>query len=253
MKDRITLEISPQPDDVTCGPTCLHAVYRYYGDPKSLAEVIAETPQLEEGGTLAALLGRHALDRGYQAKVYTCDVEMFDPTWFAPGAATLVERLRAQMRVKKSPNLHSASLAFISFLEAGGELLMEDLTAGLLRKHLSRGAPILAGLSSTFLYRHVREYGPNCIDDDLRGTPAGHFVVLCGLDETRRNVLVADPYSANPLSDDHFYTVAFDRLVCAILLGVLTYDANLLIIEPRKARRKGLHERGDTDDAGTEA
>ena len=29
------LEILNQPDDVTCGPTCLHAVYRYFDVPES--------------------------------------------------------------------------------------------------------------------------------------------------------------------------------------------------------------------------
>jgi len=28
------------------------------------------------------------------------------------------------------------------------------------------------------------------------------------------------------------YMTDMDRLICAILLGVITYDANLLIIEP---------------------
>ena len=30
------LEIQAQPDDLTCGPTCLHAVYRYFGDDVSI-------------------------------------------------------------------------------------------------------------------------------------------------------------------------------------------------------------------------
>lgn len=247
MEDRLTLDILPQPDDVTCGPTCLHAVYRYYQDTAPLEQVIAEIPQLEHGGTLGALLGRHALERGYAATVYSYNLEIFDPTWFEPGAPSLAERLSSQMKVKKSSGLHLASRAYISFLEAGGAILMEDLNAALLRKHLRKRTPILAGLSSTYLYRHIREYGPKCVDDDLRGRPAGHFVVLCGLDETTRKVLVADPYLANPLGSDHYYTVTFDRLVCAILLGVLTYDANLLIIEPRADAKSSAHDLGEQE------
>src|SRR5262249_1472255 len=30
--ERLQLDILPQPDDFTCGPTCLHAIYRYLGD-----------------------------------------------------------------------------------------------------------------------------------------------------------------------------------------------------------------------------
>ena len=39
----------PQPDDTTCGPTCLHAVYRYWDERVTLDEVIASVPRLETG------------------------------------------------------------------------------------------------------------------------------------------------------------------------------------------------------------
>ena len=62
MESRLHFDILPQPDPTTCGPTCLHAVYRYHGDEMPLARVIAETPALEEGGTLAVLLsGREGM------------------------------------------------------------------------------------------------------------------------------------------------------------------------------------------------
>jgi hypothetical protein len=67
--------------------------------------------------------------------------------------------------------------------------------------------------------------------------------VLCGYDKQQRKVLVADPYLPNPLADDHYYDVELDRLVCAILLGVLTYDANLLIIEPGRKTKRGSKDR----------
>ena len=67
MVTKLHLEISGQPDDTTCGPTCLHAVYRYYGDAIPLRQVIAEVKSLSGGGTLAVLLGNHALSRGYRA------------------------------------------------------------------------------------------------------------------------------------------------------------------------------------------
>ena len=114
---------------------------------------------------------------------------------------------------------------------------MRDLTAGLLRRYLNRDVPVLVGLSSTYLYGCSPRSAPTCEPDDVRGLAAGHFVVLCGYDKRRRKVLVADPYLPNLAGLAHYYEVTTDRLVCAILLGVLTYDANLLIIEP--GRRAG--------------
>jgi hypothetical protein len=40
------VEIAPQPDHQSCGATCLHAVYRYYGRPLALEQVIEEVPRL---------------------------------------------------------------------------------------------------------------------------------------------------------------------------------------------------------------
>jgi hypothetical protein len=238
METRLHLDILSQPDDWTCGPTCLHAVYRYYGEEMPLHQVISEAQQLEEGGTLAVLLGVHALRRGYKARIHTYNLQIFDPTWFVPGGQDLRERLRVQAEVKTDPRLRSATPAYLEFLDRGGKILFEDLTTTLIRKYLSRSIPILTGLSATYLYRCAREHGPRADYDDVRGEPSGHFVVLCGYDPKERKVLVADPFLANPVADGQTYEVNIDRLLCAILLGILTYDANLLIIEPAGKPRR---------------
>jgi hypothetical protein len=47
-------------------------------------------------------------------------------------------------------------------------------------------------------------------------------------------VLVADPFWANPVrSGHHHYEVSVDHVIRSIMLGILTYDANLLVIQPR--------------------
>ncbi|MDX9974204.1 MAG: C39 family peptidase [FCB group bacterium] len=240
MDTRLELNILPQPDETTCGPTCLHAVYDYYGDAITLDEVVRQAPCLEGGGTLDVFLANHALSRGYRATIYTYNLRVFDPTWFAPGAPDLRDRLRAQLEHKKSPKLRVATNGYLEFLTLGGRLRFEDLNPYLIRKYLNQGVPILTGLSSTYLHRTSREHGDNCESDDLRGDPAGHFVVLCGYDRATRQVLVADPLYPNPLAHHHRYYARIDRVICAILLGIVTYDANLLIIEPA-ARRKGAH------------
>lgn len=247
METKLRVEILPQPDDFTCGPTCLHALYRYFGDHVPLEQVIAEVSMLDSGGTLDVLLANHALKRGYAAKVFTYNVELFDPTWFGPAVVDLRQRLRLQMEHKHNPKLRIATEAYLEFLERGGQIRYEDLTTALIRKYLSREIPILTGLSATYLYGSSREYGEECRPDDVRGKPTGHFVVLCGYDRETRSVLVADPLRKNPLSGTNQYLVSIDRVICAILLGIVTYDANFLIIEPRlpsrQPRRVDSHRR----------
>ncbi len=236
MKVQLPYTILTQPDDTTCGPTCLQSVYRYFGDDLPLEQVIEEVTMLESGGTLAVLLACHALRRGYRATIYTYKLQLFDPTWNLSDHADLKERLRRQMTCKQDDRLHEASNAYLQFLDLGGELRLEDLNGSLLRRYVKRRIPIITGLSSTYLYRTPREFGPACDYDDIRGEPAGHFVVLCGYNKETRTLQVADPLLPNPVAEAHQYTVTSDRVIGAILLGVLTYDANLLIIQPRKRK-----------------
>ncbi len=238
METKFHFDILPQPDDTTCGPTCLQAVYRYYDFDVSLTRVITECPRLDEGGTLGVQLGCHALRRGFQATIFTYNLQVFDPTWFKPPPGRLAAKLEAQMDAKDVPKLHTATKAYLEFLSGGGRIFMEDLTATLIRKYVKRQIPVLTGLSATYLYGDPREIGPECEPDDVRGSPAGHFVVLCGYDRATRGVLVADPLTPNPLAKEHHYVIDVDRVICAILLGILTYDANLLIIQPSRKRRR---------------
>ena len=235
--ERLHLEILPQPDDYTCGPTCLHAIYRYWGDDVPLRQLGEEIARMPSGGTADVFLANHALERGYRATIYTYNLRIFDPTWFVPGV-DVRDRLRRQQQVKgaQRPAFDLLTDAYVRFLELGGVLRLVDLSPTVLRRWLRRGVPILTGLSSTWLYRRSREYGPDDVDDDVRGEPQGHFVVLSGYRRGRRAVLVADPFLANPMAPGTHYEVSLDRVVGAILLGVLTHDANLLMIEPGTER-----------------
>jgi len=228
----IDIRIMPQPDDVTCGPTCLQAVYRHLGRRMDLMQIISEVRGLPDGGTLAVYLGNHALKLGLKARVYSYHLKIFDPSWRGAEPAELAGKLEEQLGFKQGKKFEAASRAYIRFLELGGEIAFDDLTPELLDVPFSAGLPILTGLSATYLYDSRREYTNRqnrAVYDDLRGEPTGHFVVLCGREAGK--VRVADPFIGNPLADDsHYYDVEVDRLIRAILLGVMTYDANLLVI-----------------------
>ncbi len=231
---QLKLAVQAQPDDSTCGPTCLHAVYRYHGDPVSLEQVIAEVTPLEGGGTLAVWLACHALRRGFDAQIHTYNLQLFDPTWFGEGV-DLRERLIAQAKQKPNGKLALATEAYLEFLDLGGVLDFKELTSGLIRGRLNCDLPILTGLSATYLYGCAREFEDEY--DDIRGKPTGHFVVLSGYDRMRRLIMVADPLQDNPRFGSHYYSVGMDRLIGAILLGIVTFDANLLVITPKKRKQ----------------
>jgi len=236
----IELYIQPQPDDESCGATCLHAVYQYYGLDIPLEYIVKSVERSLSGGTLNPMLGKHALERGFDAVLYVYDLLLFDPTWFAPDVYSseyLMDKLKEQMDYKPDIYLAKSTTAMLDFLQLGGKIKFQNLSVELMRQYFDKKIPIITGLSSTYLYSNARlryTVQGEAIEDDIRGLPCGHFVVLCGYDDTRKHIVVADPYQKNPLSQDNYYKVSSKRLTNAIMLGVLTYDANLLIITPKK-------------------
>lgn len=188
---------------------------------------------LDQGGTLDVFLANHALRRGYSVTIYTYNVDLFDPTWFELPNDEIRARLAAQALVKPWARMQAATPGYDEFLALGGELKLRDLEPSLLRKVLKRG-PVITGLSATYLYRAIRDVPETNADDDIRGEPVGHFVVLTGYRRDTREVLIADPLE-NPLVDSRYYAVRVQRLIGAVLLGITTYDANLLVIEPKGA------------------
>ncbi|OGV27725.1 MAG: peptidase-C39 like family protein [Legionellales bacterium RIFCSPHIGHO2_12_FULL_37_14] len=238
----LAVEINAQPDDETCGPTCLHAIYKHYNFNITHEQVIKEVERSLSGGTLAALLGKHALRNNFSVSLYANNIRLLDPSWFwhADDAKTnqyLIEKLRAQRPYQEDPGIIQDSKAIESFLELGGKLKFRTINPSLLKKYFNKGVPIITGLSSTYLYRCPRERFTEegkSIYDDLRGMPCGHFVILSGYDENNRLVLVADPHRKNPISHNNYYKVSVNRLINAIMLGVFTHDANLLIIQPKE-------------------
>ncbi|MDQ3387913.1 MAG: C39 family peptidase [Gemmatimonadota bacterium] len=225
-----------QPDDVTCGPTCLRKVYDFYGLELEITAVLGEIDRDEEGGTLAVFLGIAALRRGFRARIYSYDLRIFDPTWFDLTREALAEKLHARIPFLATAKTILSTQAYLTFLEKGGELVFDELTPTLLKNILDQNHPILAGLSATYLYRWKRERQVDgfqeLIEDDVRGDPTGHFVVIAGYEEWGRRFSLRDPSAHVPSSPDGRQVVEAQRLINAILLGDLTYDAVLLEIWP---------------------
>lgn len=223
-----------QPDDVTCGPTCLRKVYQYYGLELDIAQVLGEIDRNEDGGTLAVFLGISALRRDFRARLYSYDLRIFDPSWFDLPMPALAEKIHKRIPFLTSAKTIRACQAYLEFLEQGGEMRFDELTPGLLKGILDREHPVLAGLSATYLYRWKRERQLDELDelvpDDVRGEPTGHFVVIAGYEQWGRRFSLRDPSAHVPHTEDGRQVVDAQALINAILLGDLTYDAVLLEI-----------------------
>lgn len=222
-----------QPDDVTCGPTCLLSVLRYYGDETPFARLLELTPTNPDGGTLAVFLGQVARALGYRARLYSYNYRVVDPSWSALPPSEVRARLLRRAEVSPKPKVQAACQAYAAFLAAGGELAFADLSAELLVGALERGRPLLCGLSATYLYDQPRERPDDNAVDDVGGDPVGHFLVICGHAAGGARFSVRDPYSHVPATEeDGSYVVEGRRLLNAILLGIVSFDAVLLEVWP---------------------
>ncbi len=226
----LPFSIHAQPDGRSCGPTCLHAIYDFWGLQMPLDELVGSIDQLDGGGTLAVQLGTHALSLGFEATIYTYNLQLFDPTWFHPPVPSLAAKLRAQLEQKGAyARLIDATPRYLAFLEGGGRVEHVPLSPGMLAGFLDEGVPVLTGLSSTYLYDAAREVPESDESDDLRGEPTGHFVVICGMDLVADEVAVANPWPG-PSGEAGTAVHSTWRVLTAIALGTLTYDANLLVL-----------------------
>lgn len=228
----LSLDMPRQPTDVSCGPTCLHAIYRFFGADSNLEQLIEDVPSLEDGGTLSVHLALHALARGFSARVISYNVRIFDPSWWNLDSSAMVAKLKQRIGHLKSKKLAKSHHAYVEFLEQGGELGFFDLNPESLKRLLAGGSPILTGLSATYLYREPRQ-DKHDKDDDVAGNPVGHFVVVTGWREEEQEVVVADPFGRNPFNPHGEYRVNVHRFINSVMLGIVTYDANLLVISPR--------------------
>lgn len=228
----LKIELFTQPDEFSCGPTCLAKVYKYLGLDVSLETVLREIDRNEDGGTLAVYLGIDVLRRGLAARIFSYDLRIFDPTWRHLTRNELREKVRLRMPHLDSAKAKQSAQAYLEFIDLGGRIAFEELTPALLKRLLDRQHPVLAGLSATHLYSFMREtHDPitgEVFDDDVAGESTGHFIVINGYENWGRRFIVRDPSSHVPQTPDGRLIVDAQRLINSILLGDLTYDAVLL-------------------------
>lgn len=226
---KLQIAVSPQPDDESCGITCLQAIYQYHGREIPIDALKKEVVHWQTGGTVGVNLGRHALAQGFTAEIYTYNIKVFDPTWqnLPP------DELRAKLKLRHKrirSNRQKKEIAFyLDFLKQGGTVRFDDLDETLLQRLFAARRPVICGLSATYLYQTMREL-PDNQESDIVGNPVGHFVVVSGYDPETREVHIHDPLRRYELSASGSYTLPFLKFSNAVMLGILTYDANLLVI-----------------------
>jgi len=227
---KLQFTVPQQPDDESCGITCLQAVYKHYGFETSAEALKHQVVHWQKtGGTVGVNLARHALAHDFSAEIYTYNIKVFDPTWSELPKETLLAKLKLrQKRVRSSRQKKEISF-YLDFIKHGGTLRFDDLNEELFRRLLASQRPVICGLSATYLYQSVRELSNNQ-ENDVLGQPVGHFVVVSAYNAETHEVQIHDPLRRHPLSATGTYSLPFQKFSNAVMLGILTYDANLVVI-----------------------
>lgn len=231
---KFNVDLNAQPTETTCGPTCLHGLYRYHGLKAGHDNVIDEVRSTIGGGTLGVHLGLDAIKRGFEATIYTHNLNVFDPSWFHLDRSSLIAKLLAQAQAKPESKTAEASLFYAEYLRLGGRVVFEDLTPQFLQRILKEHGPVICGLSATYLYMSRREINETSQEDDVRGFPQGHFVLLTGITSNLSEVEVTDPLEQNPIHYERRYQVSTHHFMNSVLIGVITYDANFIAIKKKE-------------------
>ncbi len=149
--EALLLEVPPlrQPDDFSCGPTCLYKVLKGYGDQRDFDTVAGLVRRTDNGGTLGVFLGQAALELGYEATIYSYNMRVCDPTWSSLPPPQLADKLAARAAVVHEQKLEDSVSAYATFVRAGGQVRFDDLSVELLVSLLDGGRPVVVGLSAT--------------------------------------------------------------------------------------------------------
>src|SRR5690606_22970746 len=119
---KLDLSVSKQPDDESCGITCLQAIYDYYDHPTTLEKLKHEVDHWRTGGTLAVNLARHALNHGFRAEIYTFNITIFDPTWKKLETKDLLAKLKLRQSKIRSKRQKKVIGYYKDFLKKGGTI-----------------------------------------------------------------------------------------------------------------------------------
>ena len=127
--------------------------------------------------------------------------------------------------------LQHATEGYLEFLALGGRIRLADLSPRLVRESSAAGCRSSRPVGDLPVSNDCARCGDDQ-SDDIRGFPSGR-VVIAGYDFPSRKVLVADPYEPNPYGGTREYWMRMERVGAAVLLGIVTHDANLTVIRPR--------------------
>jgi hypothetical protein len=196
---------------MTCGPSCLQQILSYYGKSYSLKELINSIDCDVNDGVYVALLGLFSLKNGFNAKIITSDLSVFDPTWAKLSTKKILTKLRHEKAYKSDKVIKLDIGAYTLFLKNGGKLSLDIINIKTIESFIKQKIPVLALISQTSLYSSKRFFKGKF--DDIKGKSLPHYVIVSGFD--KKSFTITDP-DRNPFNKKGVYKINKENFLATL-------------------------------------
>lgn len=215
-----------QPEE-ECAPTALAQVLKYYGTEPNLEEIIHSSKSVFKGREWDYMLGNYAISKGFNVKIHTRSLSIFDSTWFDLKKDALLLKLgeiisHYTLMEKKFIGYNKLLLEAHSatkFLKSGGIIDFSAFSKELIIDYLKKDIPVIATFTAQLLYKTKKEYKDE--DNDTKGEPWKHTIVISGFLKNKFKIVDSAEFQPNGK-----YLVNIN----VFLDACIRYDSNLLVL-----------------------
>ncbi|MBD3280341.1 hypothetical protein GF389_02360 [Candidatus Dojkabacteria bacterium] len=199
-----------------CGPLCLVNIFENLGDKALVEDIMEDLGVTENEITYLPQLALYAHKNNLKIKYLQSNPREISPNWKGLESDKYLETLKKFQEEMDKESIWKKNLKFlIEYIEAGGEIEVDDLSREKISQYLAEGYVVLAAVEQTWLWGKRKVKG-KIEYDDLKGKPSGHFVVI--YKEDGDDFLVSDPYPTGLEGKEGLYRVSKDTMLVSILV-----------------------------------
>ncbi|MBD3362355.1 hypothetical protein GF362_01395 [Candidatus Dojkabacteria bacterium] len=227
MKDNFP-NIKQKADSSACGPSCLQAIYKYYGKDLKLKMILEDLHIDKDTSTYVSQLARHLNTNHLSTTLISSNPFVVSPDWKAKPKKVVIKELKEwilhHFNKGKVENIWiKEALYLLFYLQEGGNLKISNITTDLIDKYLEDQNLILCCLAENWIWgkrkiSKVVEY------DNIKGHVNGHFVIV--YDKNKGDYQISDPYPTSIENKEGLYAINKEELLTA----TLTWSHEILIV-----------------------
>ncbi len=199
----------------SCGPVCVQNIYEHFGMIKTLQQINADLNITPETVTFMSQLARTLHFHGLQTRIHTCNPHYLTYEWKNLNEGQLIEKIKKWITHVRGHNWMTDCIQFLFYLQEGGKVTIENVSATLIDSILEKGNVVLCCVEDSWLWEKRKIVGSQDFDD-IKGQGTGHFITVYGSEGNE--YLLSDPYPTNLKGKNGLYKTSKEHLLTCILM-----------------------------------